>query len=64
MANLLGGNVEAEQHLQGLTRERICRVYPRGTRTDSSNLDPLPLWRAGLQHVALNLRAPNLDYLV
>uniref|UniRef100_H2Y8L5 PI-PLC Y-box domain-containing protein n=1 Tax=Ciona savignyi TaxID=51511 RepID=H2Y8L5_CIOSA len=28
---------------------QLSRTYPAGTRTDSSNYDPLPLWNAGFQ---------------
>lgn len=42
---------------------RIClfihsRIYPKGTRVDSSNLDPCPPWAAGNQLVALNYQTP------
>lgn len=30
------------------------RAYPKGLRVSSSNLDPAPFWRAGVQIVALN----------
>ncbi|KAL7710748.1 phosphatidylinositol-specific phospholipase-like protein [Lotmaria passim] len=32
----------------------LTRVYPLGTRIDSSNYDPMPMWRVGSQMVALN----------
>lgn len=32
----------------------LMRVYPRGTRISSSNLDPSIFWRTGAQMVALN----------
>ncbi|KAG5466045.1 hypothetical protein LSCM4_01182 [Leishmania orientalis] len=32
----------------------LSRIYPAGTRIDSSNYDPLPMWRLGCQLVALN----------
>ena len=35
-------------------RLRLTRVYPDVTRVDSSNLDPLAAWTAGLHFVALN----------
>ncbi|TKA56303.1 hypothetical protein B0A55_11873 [Friedmanniomyces simplex] len=36
----------------------LMRVYPKGTRVTSSNLDPAPFWRqAGVQMVALNWQA-------
>ncbi|XP_039252876.2 1-phosphatidylinositol 4,5-bisphosphate phosphodiesterase delta-1-like isoform X1 [Styela clava] len=34
--------------------EHLNRTYPGGTRADSSNYDPQPLWNAGFQVVALN----------
>jgi len=32
----------------------LMRAYPKGTRVSSSNLDPAPFWRNGVQMVALN----------
>jgi hypothetical protein len=32
----------------------FMRAYPKGTRISSSNLDPAPFWRQGVQMVALN----------
>ncbi|EME49381.1 hypothetical protein DOTSEDRAFT_84787 [Dothistroma septosporum NZE10] len=37
----------------------LMRAYPKGTRVRSSNLDPAPLWRFGLQMVALNFQRIN-----
>jgi len=34
----------------------LSRIYPKGTRLFSSNLDPLPMWNAGCQMVALNFQ--------
>eukprot|EP00604_Paraphysomonas_vestita_P003370 CAMPEP_0174821030 /NCGR_PEP_ID=MMETSP1107-20130205/5280_1 /TAXON_ID=36770 /ORGANISM="Paraphysomonas vestita, Strain GFlagA" /LENGTH=753 /DNA_ID=CAMNT_0016037601 /DNA_START=353 /DNA_END=2614 /DNA_ORIENTATION=+ len=36
----------------------LSRIYPKGTRVDSSNLDPCPPWSAGNQLVALNYQTP------
>lgn len=36
--------------------EKLSRIYPAGTRTDSSNYNPVPLWNAGCQIVALNFQ--------
>ncbi|KAK0087269.1 hypothetical protein PV325_001367 [Microctonus aethiopoides] len=33
---------------------QFSRVYPKGQRIDSSNYNPVPLWNAGCQMVALN----------
>ncbi|XP_029415899.1 1-phosphatidylinositol 4,5-bisphosphate phosphodiesterase delta-4 isoform X1 [Nannospalax galili] len=35
---------------------QLCRVYPSGLRTDSSNFNPQELWNAGCQIVALNMQ--------
>ncbi|KAI8966076.1 PLC-like phosphodiesterase [Daldinia sp. FL1419] len=35
-------------------RHFFMRAYPKGLRWDSSNLDPSPFWRKGVQMVALN----------
>ena len=31
------------------TRRQLARIYPGGTRIDSSNYDPVALWNAGCQ---------------
>ena len=36
------------------SNRQISRVYPKGQRMDSSNYDPMPMWNAGSQLVALN----------
>ncbi|TRZ01848.1 hypothetical protein DNTS_007153 [Danionella cerebrum] len=38
--------------------EKLSRIYPAGSRTDSSNYNPVPLWNAGCQIVALNFQTP------
>ncbi|KAI0602742.1 PLC-like phosphodiesterase [Biscogniauxia sp. FL1348] len=35
-------------------RRYFMRAYPKGLRVDSSNLDPSPFWRKGVQMVAMN----------
>lgn len=37
----------------------LMRAYPKGLRVSSSNLDPAPLWRQGVQMVALNWQYVN-----
>uniref|UniRef100_A0A672P6T3 Phosphoinositide phospholipase C n=1 Tax=Sinocyclocheilus grahami TaxID=75366 RepID=A0A672P6T3_SINGR len=37
------------------------RIYPAGSRTDSSNYNPVPLWNAGCQIVALNFQTPGKE---
>jgi Ca2+-binding EF-hand superfamily protein len=38
---------------------QMSRIYPAGTRVDSSNYDPTPMWCAGSQIVALNYQTPD-----
>ncbi|XP_076340209.1 small wing phospholipase C gamma 1 isoform X2 [Tachypleus tridentatus] len=38
---------------------QFSRVYPKGGRIDSSNYDPVRLWNAGCQMVALNYQTPD-----
>lgn len=38
------------------TRNMLIRTYPSGTRTDSSNYNPVPMWCGGCQVVALNFQ--------
>ncbi|XP_055011004.1 1-phosphatidylinositol 4,5-bisphosphate phosphodiesterase beta-2 [Boleophthalmus pectinirostris] len=35
-------------------KRQMSRIYPKGTRMDSSNYNPQPFWTAGCQMVALN----------
>ncbi|KAI4723221.1 phosphoinositide phospholipase C [Aureobasidium sp. EXF-10727] len=37
----------------------MMRIYPKGIRVSSSNLDPAPFWRMGAQIVALNWQYIN-----
>ena len=48
----------AEKLLQ-FNRHQLCRVYPQGTRINSSNYDPVPLWNNGCQMIALNYQTPD-----
>jgi len=45
--------VEAEAMI-AVNHNHFIRVYPRGTRFDSSNFDPVPGWNIGCQLAALN----------
>ena len=42
------------------TERQLVRTYPKGTRFDSSNYDPLVMWRCGIQMVALNFQCPDI----
>ena len=41
------------------TERQFVRTYPHGTKIDSSNYDPIPLWNHGIQMVALNVQTPG-----
>uniref|UniRef100_A0A8C4I956 Phosphoinositide phospholipase C n=1 Tax=Dicentrarchus labrax TaxID=13489 RepID=A0A8C4I956_DICLA len=41
--------------------DKLSRIYPAGIRTDSSNYNPVPLWNAGCQIVALNFQTSCSD---
>ncbi|XP_049605446.1 1-phosphatidylinositol 4,5-bisphosphate phosphodiesterase delta-1a isoform X1 [Syngnathus scovelli] len=41
--------------------DKLSRTYPGGSRTDSSNYNPVPLWNAGCQIVALNFQTPGKE---
>lgn len=41
--------------------DKLSRIYPAGSRTDSSNYNPVPLWNAGCQIVALNFQTNCTD---
>ncbi|XP_077026338.1 1-phosphatidylinositol 4,5-bisphosphate phosphodiesterase zeta-1 isoform X5 [Tamandua tetradactyla] len=42
------------------TKKFITRIYPKATRTDSSNYNPQEFWNLGCQMVALNFQTPGL----
>ncbi|CAG5115736.1 unnamed protein product, partial [Candidula unifasciata] len=42
------------QGLNAITHHTLIRTYPAGSRTDSSNYNPVPMWNHGCQIVALN----------
>ena len=41
------------------TERQFVRTYPAGTKIESSNYDPIPLWNHGIQMVALNVQTPG-----
>ncbi|XP_023247877.1 1-phosphatidylinositol 4,5-bisphosphate phosphodiesterase beta-4-like, partial [Copidosoma floridanum] len=41
-------------------KRQMSRIYPKGTRVDSSNYMPQVFWNAGCQMVALNYQTPDL----
>ncbi|NXP10217.1 PLCZ1 phosphodiesterase, partial [Thinocorus orbignyianus] len=45
----------------GHTSRFITRIYPKGTRTTSSNYNPQEFWNVGCQMVALNFQTPGVQ---
>lgn len=41
--------------------DKLSRIYPAGSRINSSNYSPVPLWNAGCQIVALNFQTSCKD---
>uniref|UniRef100_A0A7N8YB36 Phosphoinositide phospholipase C n=1 Tax=Mastacembelus armatus TaxID=205130 RepID=A0A7N8YB36_9TELE len=41
--------------------DKLSRIYPAGSRTNSSNYNPVPLWNAGCQIVALNFQTAGTE---
>ena len=45
-------------------KDHLSRIYPKGTRVDSSNYDPAEPWSVGAQMVALNYQTQSLPMWV
>ena len=52
----MGLNLLKEQPTEfvNYNKRQLSRIYPKGTRVDSSNFLPHQFWNAGCQLVALN----------
>ncbi|XP_060600026.1 1-phosphatidylinositol 4,5-bisphosphate phosphodiesterase eta-2-like isoform X4 [Ruditapes philippinarum] len=53
ISKLLDSEIDA---VSRYTRSVLIRTYPDGTRTNSSNYNPVPMWCGGCQVVALNFQ--------
>ncbi|XP_065598593.1 1-phosphatidylinositol 4,5-bisphosphate phosphodiesterase zeta-1 [Cyrtonyx montezumae] len=60
------GELKAQRYLRNAanqfvlhTSRFITRIYPKGTRADSSNYNPQDFWNVGCQMVALNFQTPG-----
>ncbi|KAL4224544.1 phosphatidylinositol phospholipase C [Mactra antiquata] len=53
ISKLLESEIEC---ISKYTRSLLIRTYPDGTRTNSSNYNPVPMWCGGCQVVALNFQ--------
>jgi hypothetical protein len=47
---------KAPVEFMNFTSKQLVRIYPAGTRVNSSNYDPIPYWSVGCQVVALNFQ--------
>jgi len=52
--------VETKALLEKHNSRYLMRVYPKGSRVNSSNFDPLQFWRRGVQMVATNWQTHDL----
>jgi phosphatidylinositol phospholipase C gamma-1 len=50
---------EHATNLVAYCMRNFSRVYPKGTRVNSSNFDPQVMWNCGMQLVALNYQTPD-----
>ena len=57
-SQLINARSTAEKFIRH-NQQFLSRIYPKGTRVNSSNYDPIPLWLAGCQMVALNYQAQD-----
>ncbi|OPJ70674.1 1-phosphatidylinositol 4,5-bisphosphate phosphodiesterase zeta-1 [Patagioenas fasciata monilis] len=62
------GEVRARKFIKHSAKEFIShtsrfltRIYPKGTRTNSSNYNPQEFWNVGCQMVALNFQTPGVQ---
>ncbi|KAJ3998199.1 hypothetical protein F5050DRAFT_1806152 [Lentinula boryana] len=46
------------------TRGHLVRMYPKGTRVNSTNYQPHKYWSAGVQLVAINWQTFDLGYMI
>ncbi|CAK1355013.1 1-phosphatidylinositol 4,5-bisphosphate phosphodiesterase 1 [Cercospora beticola] len=58
-SKLLKACEEQPEQLLKHNQHYLMRAYPKGTRLRSTNLDPAPFWRYGVQMVALNFQKIN-----
>ncbi|XP_075527977.1 1-phosphatidylinositol 4,5-bisphosphate phosphodiesterase delta-1-like isoform X1 [Dermacentor variabilis] len=56
-ASKISSTPEGAQSLIRHNSKHLSRIYPKGTRTDSSNYDPVKFWNVGCQIVALNYQS-------
>ncbi|KAG6809109.1 hypothetical protein H0H92_001578 [Tricholoma furcatifolium] len=65
--NKINGFIKARDTMQGLvhhTKDHLVRIYPKGTRVNSSNYQPHRFWAAGAQLVAINWQTFDMGYMM
>ncbi|KAI4492377.1 hypothetical protein M0804_002168 [Polistes exclamans] len=60
MYHITNNNTERPLEFVNYNKHQLSRVYPAGTRFDSSNFMPQVFWNAGCQLVALNYQTLDL----
>ena len=58
-------NPQNKDKLNKIHKKQLARVYPKGTRFDSSNYDPIYFWSSSFQLCALNYQTSGkLNYKI
>ncbi len=52
------------QKFQSYHQRQLTRIYPKASRQDSSNFNPIPFWLSGSQMVAMNFQTPQKELQV
>lgn len=50
--------------LLSLTYQKFIRTYPKASRVDSSNFNPMLAWKYGIQMAAINIQKPDYGFHV
>lgn len=61
---LLQAQINKPDALAAHNKNYMMRAYPKGIRISSSNLDPAPFWRLGVQLVALNWQKHDMSNML
>ena len=59
-----GKSADKKKLVIDYSRNSFMKIYPRGTRFDSSNCDPTKSWICGAQISALNLQSTEDDFVL
>ncbi|XP_065065661.1 1-phosphatidylinositol 4,5-bisphosphate phosphodiesterase zeta-1-like isoform X2 [Rhopilema esculentum] len=42
-----------------ISRKKMLRTYPKGSRVESSNFNPMPMWKVGVHMASVNFQKPD-----